>query len=427
MSVGNFSEVLGTNGFDSIRGEDLSIVYALDDRDNLNSTVRSTVDNPTTIVVGGTGDNNYISWKDSTIFILENSDTPDNILYTNIATDSGISLEDGDSFVAEISDRHLYLGNTQTGQYVIILDWQLPENQIETFALSEGDLSYEEFVDSFRDSDNYRGNFTWAELAETEEIDLDRLGLSTTSEGIDEDFEAIDARSRELSFIASSPLSQLDEDNTSEENPDELSGDFLVGEAAKDTLRGGSDGDAIFGNAGNDLIYGNGGDDILIGGAELDSLAEIGGSDTLLCGADNDTYLVSQSEGGGSVIRDRIDPDDTDILFIVAEDTEVDTLLNVRRSDEDNSFFSADDYLELITESATYDDAVLEIARPEAGIMGMQKSGTNLIIDLNRDGVIETKDDLTISDFFNKDGELGKGSMTQINNVIDPQEIVDFF
>ena len=424
MTIGNFSEVLGTNGFDSIRGEDLSVVYALDDGDNLNSTVRSTVDNPTTILVGGAGDNNYITWKDSTIFILENSDTP-NILYTTIATDSGISLEDDDSFVAEIDDRHLYLGNTQTNQYVVILDWQLPENQIETFSLTEGSLSYTEFADSFRDSDNYRGNFTWAELAETGEIDLDRLGLPSTSKAIDKDFETIEARSKQLSFIASSPLSQLDEDNTSKENPDRLLGDFLVGDADDNTLRGGRDGDAIFGDRGKDIIYGNSGDDILIDGL-VDSLTNIGGKDTLLGGAGNDTYLLSQSNGGGSIIRDRIDPNDTDILFIVAEDTEVDTLLNADNAEEESSFGS-DDYLELITEPATYGDAALEISRPEAGIMGIQKSGTNLIIDLDRNGIAETQNDLTISDFFDKDGELGRGSMTQINNIIDPQDIVDFF
>ena len=42
----------------------------------------------------------------------------------------------------------------------------------------------------------------------------------------------------------------------------------------------------------------------------------------------------------------------------------------------------------------------------------MQKSGTNLIINLDRNGVIEIKNDLTISDFFDRDGGLDKGSMT---------------
>ena len=198
-----------------------------------------------------------------------------------------------------------------------------------------------------------------------------------------------------------------------------LANEELLVADADDTIRGSSKDDVIFGDNGDNLIYGNDGDDILGGGIadeDLDSLAEIGGRDTLSGGADNDTYLVSQSDGGGSIIRDRIDPSDTDFLFIVAEDTEIDSLVEA----------DADEYSELLTAS-TFGDAALEIARPEAGIMGIQKSGTNLIIDLNRDGIIETTDDLTILDFFDKDGELGKGSMEQINNIIDLEEIVDFF
>ncbi|MGD1917671.1 MAG: hypothetical protein ACFCAD_01575 [Pleurocapsa sp.] len=106
-------------------------------------------------------------------------------------------MEDSNSFVAEIDNRHLYLGNTQSNQYAVVVDWQLPENQIETFSLSEGDLTYTEFADSFRSSSNYRGNLTWAELSESGEIDLARLGLSP--EAIDNDFNTISARSLELS------------------------------------------------------------------------------------------------------------------------------------------------------------------------------------------------------------------------------------
>ena len=427
MTVGNFSETIGTNGFDSIRGEDLSVIYALDDRDNLNSNPIPLEEDPITILVGGAGNNNYIVWQNSTSFILENSDLP-NILYTTIGTGSGISLDDNDSFVAEINDRHLYLGNRQTGQYIVVVDWQLPENQIETFALTEGELSYSEFVDRFRTSANYHGNFTWAELAATEEIDLDRLGLS--AEEIDDDFETISARSLELSFIGSSPLSALFDRNLSEEN-DDLTGNFLVGDVGDWVLRGGSGNDTIFGGAGNNIIYGNSGDDIL-GTAiaeEPDTLTGIGGRDTLLGGFGNDVYTVSLFAGAGSIIRDRIDPDDTDILFIVAEDTQVDRLLNVdaRRDPDVGSLFNPDPYLKLIANPQTFGAAEIEISLPEAGIIGMQKSGTNLIIDLDRDGIAETKDDLTISDFFDESGGLGKGSMSQINNIIDAQAIADFF
>jgi|GEM_PF-2078499 len=412
MTVGDFGEVIGTDGFDSIRGEDLSIVYALGDRDNLNSSISSAAENPTTVLVGGSGNNNYIIWDDSTSFVLENGDAT-NILWTNIGTGSGISLSDDDSFVAEIDDRHLYLGNTETGQSVIVIDWQLPDNQIETFALSEGDLSYAEFASSFRSSSNYRGDLTWAELAETEEIDLDRLGLSP--ETIDRDFDRINDRSLELSFIASNPLSAfLDEDIL--ESSD---GDSLVGDGEDDVLRGGSDNDTIFGGAGDDILYGNAGDDILgslaVGSDSVSSNSD-DGKDTLLGGAGNDIYLMSTSIGGGDVVRDRIDPDDTDILFIASENTQIDTLLDAE----------PDDYLELATDPQTYGDSTLEIAFPREGRLGMQKLDNHLIIDLNRDGVAEVRNDLTIIDFFDDDG-LGLGSMTQINHIIDPQEIADFF
>ena len=97
MTVGNFTETIGTKGFDSIRAEDLSVVYAL------NSSFSSPGENPTTILVGGSGDNNYIVRNDSTTIVDSDST---NILWTTIGTGSGISLEDKSSLGAEIDNRH---------------------------------------------------------------------------------------------------------------------------------------------------------------------------------------------------------------------------------------------------------------------------------------------------------------------------------
>ena len=424
MTVGNFSEVIGTAGFDSIRGEDLSIVYGVDDGDNLNSSLSR--DERHTIVVGGAGDNNYVIFADATTFILENSDS-ENILYTNIGADTGISLENDDSFVAEIDDRHLYLGNTETEQYIVVIDWQLPENQIETFALSEGDLSYEEFAASFRDSSNYRGNLTWTELNDTGEIDLDRLGLSPKT--IDEDFETINQRSQDLSFITRNPLetfitnaavAAVEEDDTLESFLD----NFIFGDAGDNLIRGTDDSEAILGDEGNDRLYGGFGDDIIAGGFIDDGIS---GSDTLYGGYGNDAYYISLSNGGGSLIKDEVDPDDTDALFIIAEDTDLDVLFGDAEDIESDSLFEPDDYLELITDPATFGDSAIEIALPEEGIVGIEQSGTDLIIDLDRNGIAEAENDLTIADFFDEDGGLGTGSMAQINNIIDTQAIADFF
>ena len=432
MTVGNFNKVIGTDGFDSIRGEDLSVVYALDEGDNLNSSLSSDGENPTTILVGGSGDNNYIVWKNSTTFVLESSDS-DNILWTTIGTGSGISLEDNNSFVAEIDDRHLYLGNTQTNQYTVVVDWQLPENQIETFGLSEGDLSYSEFADSFRSSSNYRGNFSWAELSTTKEIegiDLERLGLSPAT--IDDDFELINGRSQDLSFITSNPLATFIEESASNvaEDEDFLSS-FIFGDAEDNILRGTIDNEIILGGGGNDRISGNVGDDIIVGGVigeDPDKAFGTGGSDNLSGGYGNDAYYVSLSAGGGTLIKDELDPLDTDVLFITAADTNIDILFDTNNAEdaESDSLFDTDDYPELITDPTTFGDSAIEIALPEEGIVGMEKLGTSLIIDLNRDGIADANDDLTIVDFFDESG-LGKGSMAQINNIIDPQAIADFF
>ena len=373
MTVGNFTEVLGTEEFDSIRGEDLSVVYALDDRDHLNSSFSSPGENPTSILVGGSGNNNYIVWNDSTTFILENSDRP-NILWTNIGNSSGISLEDENSFVAEIDNRHLYLGNRASNQYTIVVDWQLPENQIETIALSEGDLTYDEFVNSFRDSSNYRGNFTWAELAATGEIDLARLGLSPDS--IDREFATINARSLEL---------EASEEPT-EDIPDSppAVGSFLLGTFGDDSIEGGSGSDTLIGT----------------------------GRDTLAGGLGDDLYSVGFTEGeGGTEIRDAGGEDD---LQIIANNADINAIVVNRDTD-------------LRSNPDIFGDAAIELSLPEAGIVGLQKLGTNLIIDLNRDGVAEAENDLTIFEFFNEDGELGTGATNRINNILDTQDIVDFF
>ena len=373
MTVGNFSEVIGTDGFDSIRGEDLSVVYALEDGDHLTSSISS--DDRTTILVGGSGDNNYIIWDDSTSFILENSNLP-NILWTNIGTSSGISLSDDNSFVAEIDNRHLYLGNTQANQYIVIVDWQLPENQIETFALSEGDLSYTEFADSFRSSSNYRGNFTWDELAATGEIDLARLGLSADS--IDEEIATINARSTEL---------ETSEEQT-EEIPDRTS----------------EVGSLLFGTFGNDSTQGGSGDDTLTGT----------GRDTLAGGLGDDVYSVGfTATEAGTEIRDS--GGGADDLLIVADNTNINLVYINRDSETERS------------DPSIFGDSAIELSLPESGIVGLEKLDKNLIIDLDRNGIAETQGDLTIFDFFDENGELGTGSIEKINNIFDSQDIVDFF
>jgi Ca2+-binding RTX toxin-like protein len=202
-------------------------------------------------------------------------------------------------------------------------------------------------------------------------------------------------------------------------------------------LRGTEGNDTLQGNAGNDFIISNDGDDLVSGGAGNDLLLNIGddqetavfatgGSDTLTGGKGLDGYAISLTAGGGSVIKDKANDDD--VVLIVAENTDLDAfssldLAGIASSNLGDGF----EALELYSDPNTWGDSAIELSRPEKGIVGLDKSGTSLIIDISRDGVADTSDDLTITNYFNDQGDLGKGAPSLINNIIDQQDIVDFF
>ena len=178
----------------------------------------------------------------------------------------------------------------------------------------------------------------------------------------------------------------------------------IFGTAADDVLEGQQSDDFLLGDAGNDLLVGGDGSDRLIGG---NGSVDVGGKDTLEGGSGDDGYLVSQTAGGGSQI---LDTAGVDAVAILAQNTDL-AALNTPES---------------FTNAAVYGDAAIELSSPRSGIVGLEKSGTNLIIDLNRDGVADTNNDLTIINYFNEQGELGAGAIELVNNV-NSQDIVALF
>lgn len=386
MTVGNFTEVIGAEGFDSISGSDLEIVYALDGNDALNSPLTFFGGGlpegaATTILVGGSGNNSYQVRNGSTGIVIENSNSPDNLLWTTIGS-PGISLANSSSFVAEIENRHLYLGNTESDQYIILIDWQEPANRIETFNLSEGDLSYEEFFNSFRQSSNYRGNLSWAELAASGEINLARLGLSPDS--IENTLTFIGSRATDLESSLGETIEQ---------------GIFLVGTDEDD-----------------DFLDGSPGNDSLEGGLGNDGLFSFGGRDTLTGGLGNDRYFIPDASAGSEINDIGGESDD---LVIIAANTNIDALAEALVNEANLS--------SIRTNPLTFGDSAINLSLPEPGIVGLVKLDTDLIIDINRDGIAEPENDLTIFNFFNEQGQFGVGAIESINNIIDTESIVDFF
>lgn len=196
----------------------------------------------------------------------------------------------------------------------------------------------------------------------------------------------------------------------------------ISSEGGNDTLNGGLGNDTLLGQEGNDLILGGAGDDALNGGVDSLIRSEInpnivlgrefvGGRDTLEGGEGSDVYVTSLDFSGGSVISDSSGEFDT--LYVEDFSTDFEAI----RGEFDTEVFS---------DPATYGNSAIELSLPQADIVGLHKSGTELIIDINRDGVAESTDDLTVFNFFDGEGNAGSGSLARINNVVS-EEIITFF
>lgn len=133
------------------------------------------------------------------------------------------------------------------------------------------------------------------------------------------------------------------------------------------TLSGDDDGEFLVSLAGNNKLNGGSGNDFLYGS---------GRDNILKAGLGNDIYELDPLVSGGSQIQDT---------------GGVDTL--------------------------KLDGITLSLLTPRVGLVGLQKDATNLLIDLNQDGVIDSKNDLNIVDFFNSSGGSGTGFIETISNL----------
>ena len=274
MTIGNFLELLGTDSNDSITGSDLEIVYGIGDGDSLvagaaeDSNTRSI-----TVLVGGTGRNLYSIRENATAVIFENSGSSDNTLYTTILA-PGIDRTAENFIIADIDGRHLYFGNPESNQYAFLVDWQIPENQIETFYLVDGITDYETFASSYQELPGYLGNLSWSEVTERGAIDIERLGLNAD---FDDEIETITARASELEPPGSNITNPLPEGQEV--------GNFreLVGTEESD----------IFGGFDREIVYGLGGNDSLE--TNYGSLASGKATSFLVGGTGNSSYSIAEN------------------------------------------------------------------------------------------------------------------------------------
>ena len=175
-------------------------------------------------------------------------------------------------------------------------------------------------------------------------------------------------------------------------------GNTINGTEAADLIDGLSGDDSILGGEGDDIIFGGVGNDTLDGQAGADTLVGAGGNDVLNGqagdvlngGTGNDTYNVSVAEALGTQIADT--GGDSDSLTLTD------------------------------AEGASYELLTVD---PLPNRTGIKKSGTDLQIDLDRNGILDPNNDLTIFDFFTEEGELGSGAIEQVANLTS-EEILNY-
>ena len=268
--IGNLTEIAGTANNEEIDGKDLEIVYGLEGDDLLKSVDGSTTENTAdaTVLVGGSGNDHYDTIDESTAIIIENGNDDNDIFH---GTDVKFFSET--SYIFEIENRHLLIGDRSTGQSGIIIDWQVPENRIEDFAAVDSIFTYEDLVANFRNLDSYQGNLSWEQLVASGELNLQRLGLSA---------EAVDmaiAKAKERSNVLQ---------GQTEPQPQPLPGsignlkEIVASEADNNIL--GVDLQILYGLEGNDILKPLEGSIEAVEGA--DSIFVVGGSG-------DDSYFLS--------------------------------------------------------------------------------------------------------------------------------------
>ncbi len=191
--------------------------------------------------------------------------------------------------------------------------------------------------------------------------------------------------------------------------------DGVLGGNGADTITGDAGNDSLFGNKGNDSISGGIGNDIADGGDGNDTLAGGDGNDELSGGADNDS--INGGLGNDELYGD--DGNDTleggggaDILFGGTGDD-----FYVLNATSAGGSIIADDSG---TDSLTLNGLTLAIglASGTAGVTRGGEFNTDLLIDLNKDGVFKAADDLLILDFFAEPNlEKGDGFIETVGNL----------
>jgi len=214
MTIGFFSEQIGTTGNDFFNQTVDRINYGLQGNDSFSfGSSTSIFTEDTAAFIGGSGADTYsLSGSNTAAIVYDGSNSTGDVFSA-----PGLGVL-GDAYFAIIDGKHLYVGDDDSEQYALILDWQSPLNRIESFQTSNGTYSYAEYssvlLQAIQDPNtelNYEGSFTWEQVISAGEIDLASFGLNAGN--IDIAINLVKARASQL------------EQSQSSSNPQDLNGD----------------------------------------------------------------------------------------------------------------------------------------------------------------------------------------------------------
>ena len=169
------SQQIGTQASESLTIPANTIAYGLGGDDTLLTSIGNIGEtrNNFSILVGGSGADQFIVANNSTAVILDNGNSAGDVL---VAT--GIGFNSNTTETLEIDNRHFLAYDTASGQSFILIDWQDPANTIESLQLGDGTFNYDYIASNFRNTVGYKGSFT------LEQADLQFLGGGLSANGI---------------------------------------------------------------------------------------------------------------------------------------------------------------------------------------------------------------------------------------------------
>ncbi|NUN64583.1 hypothetical protein HCU40_07420 [Pseudanabaena biceps] len=157
MTIGNYKIVTLTNSSETFTGSEGQIILGLSGNDQLTASSLGGIVGPT-VLAGGLGADTYIAPSGTSSIIIENGGTIGDVLRFGFSFLKSGQTASQVTF-AQLDNRHLYIFDPDTRTSVVIIDWKVTQNRVNTFSFIDQDVSFDFISKNLTAFPNYRGNF----------------------------------------------------------------------------------------------------------------------------------------------------------------------------------------------------------------------------------------------------------------------------